>query len=239
MSRLLQHYILPDACAYLPGLESSTDYRLMLDVTPEELDDLLEHGWRRFGPTYFRPVCSECMECVSIRVPVATFQPTKSQRRAAKKCRHLRIKVRTPVVDEEHLALYTAWHAAREEARGWRPNALDEENYKFSFCFPHPCAREMAYYDGTRLAGVSIVDETPRALSSVYFYYHPDYLKLSLGIASVLSEIEWARQRGRAHVYLGYRVLACPSVAYKQQFGPHELLVTRPKLNEPAVWIAG
>ena len=126
----------------------------------------------------------------------------------------------------------------REQSRGWKPNPVDAEDYKFSFCFTHPCAREMAYYDGDRLVAVDLVDETPHALSSVYFYFHPDYAKLSLGIASVLFEADWARRRGRDHVYLGYRVLGCPSVAYKQQFGAHELLLSRPALDQPAVWIS-
>src|ERR1043166_6139733 len=215
MARLLQKFTAPDRCAYLPGLHSETEYRLMLNVTPEELENLLEHGWRRFGPTYFRPICPDCIECVSLRLPVEKFQPTKSQRRAAKKCAHLRVCINAPTVDDERLALYTAWHAMREQTRGWKANPVDIEDYKFSFCFTHPCAREMAYYDGDRLIAVDLVDETPHALSSVYFYFHPDYARLSLGIASVLFEVNWARRHGRGHVYLGYRVLGCPSVAYK------------------------
>lgn len=237
MSRLLHHYTASEPCAYLPGRASCTEYRLMLDVSPAELDALLEHGWRRFGPSYFQPVCAGCVECVSLRIPVAGFRPTKSQRRALRKCAGLRVVVGAPRVDAERLALYAAWHAEREAARGWRPNAVDEENYRMSFCFPHPCAREMAYYDGSRLVAVGIVDETPRALSSTYFFRHPDCAGLSLGTASVLFEMDWARRRGLAHLYLGYRVQGCPSVAYKERFGPHELLQGRPRLDERAVWM--
>jgi len=237
MARLLHHHSVAEDCAYLPGRRATTEYRLMADCSPEELEDLLVHGWRRFGPTYFRPVCAGCAECVSIRLPVASFRPTKSQRRAFRKCGHLRVMAGVPTTDEHRLSLYRVWHESREASRGWRPSELDAENYEFSFCFPHPSARELAYYDGDRLAAIGIVDETPRALSSAYFYYHPDYAKLSLGTASVLFEMEWARQRGRSHVYLGYRVLGCPSVAYKQNFGPHETLVGRPELDEPTVWV--
>lgn len=238
MARLVHNYFLSEACAYLPGLAATMEYRLMIDCTPEELEALLVRGWRRFGPTYFRPVCRNCAECVSLRIPVASFRPTKSQRRAFRRCQGLRVVTGPPAVDGERLAVYQAWHAEREAARGWRPTELDEEDYNLSFCFPHPCAREMAYYDGARLAAVGIVDETPHALSSVYFYYHPDYAPLSLGTASVLFEIEWARQRGRTHVYLGYRVLGCPSVAYKRHFGPHELLAPcRLALTDEPEWV--
>ena len=60
--------------------------------------------------------------------------------------------------------------------------------------------------------------------------------RLSLGVASVLFEIEWARSRNRPHVYLGYRIAGCPSTAYKSQYLPHELLEGRPELADPPVW---
>jgi arginine-tRNA-protein transferase len=225
-----------EPCAYLPGLLATTEYRFMTDVTAAEMEHLLERGWRRFGAAYFRPVCTQCLECVSLRIPVSEFSPTKSQRRAWRKCANLRVATRAPVADAERLELYRAWHAMREQTRGWQANDLNLEQYHRAYCIPHPCARELDYYDGNRLVAVGLVDETPRAVSSVYFYYHPDIAHLSLGVASVLFEVEWARQRGRQNVYLGYRIAGCPSTAYKSQFGPHELLTERPDIGEPAVW---
>jgi arginyl-tRNA--protein-N-Asp/Glu arginylyltransferase len=238
----LQHLHLPsveERCAYLADLTSATEYRVLADVSAIEHERLLELGWRHFGPQYFRPVCAACRECVSLRIPVASFQPNKSQRRAWKKCGDLRVIVGTPVVDEERLALFRAWHAMREESRGWNPSAMTAEEYQASFCQPHPCAREFTYYDGERLVAVGLVDITPKAVSSAYFYYHPDCRRRALGVASVLFEIFWARENGRAHLYLGYRVRGCPSTAYKAQYGPHELLVGRPEFNEEAVWEPG
>lgn len=227
-----------EPCNYLEGLVATTEYRVMTRVSPEEHEALLERGWRRFGAQYFRPVCGACAECVSLRVPVATFQPAKSQRRAWRKCQHLRVTVRTPIADEERLALYRAWHAQREQARGWPVSPMDLEEYGRVFCLAHEGAREFDYYDGERLVAVGFVDETPHALSSIYFFYHPDVARLSIGVASVLFEIEWARSRHRPHVYLGYRIAGCPSTAYKSQYLPHELLEGRPELEQVAVWRA-
>lgn len=225
-----------EPCAYLPGLTAETEYRFMTQVTPTEMEHLLERGWRRFGAAYFRPVCTQCMECVSLRIPVATFAPDKSQRRAWRKCETLRVVTRAPVADVERLALYRAWHAMREKTRGWQANDLDLEQYHRAYCIPHGCARELDYFLDGRLVGVGLVDETPHAASSVYFYYHPDVAPLSLGVASILFEVEWARQRGLEYVYLGYRIADCPSTAYKSHFGPHELLVERPGIGERAIW---
>jgi leucyl-tRNA---protein transferase len=227
-----------EPCGYLANRAATTDYRVMTDVSPAELEWMLERGWRRFGHLYFRPVCAGCAECVSLRIPVATFRPSKSQRRARKRCANLRVEVRTPVADAERLGLYLVWHAMREESRGWKSSATDLEQYSRTFCVEHPCALEVDYYDGDRLVGVGFVDETPHALSSIYFFYHPDVRALGLGVASVLFEIEWARQCGHRYVYLGYRVRDCPSTNYKSQFEPHELMAARPEFDEPAQWLA-
>lgn len=237
MATLLQQIVSPPGpCPYLPDRHAEMESKLMLDVTPEELEQLLIHGWRRFGPTYFHPVCQGCMECVSLRIPVTTFKPTRSQRRARNKCWDIHVEVGTPRVDEERLQLYHAWHASRESTRGWDQDQLDEERYFLQFAFPHPCAREFAYYQDSTLVAVGLTDVTPRALSSVYFYFHPDHAWRSLGVASLLFEVEWACRHNIDHVYVGYRVLDCPSLRYKATFGPHELLEGRPPLHEPPVW---
>src|SRR6202044_2127984 len=74
----------PHACSYLPGRQASLEVEGLLDVSPAEMQTLLEHGWRRFGPMYFRPACSPCAECIGLRLPVARFAPSKTQRRVAR-----------------------------------------------------------------------------------------------------------------------------------------------------------
>ncbi|MEA3209986.1 MAG: leucyl-tRNA---protein transferase [Chthoniobacter sp.] len=237
MARLHLHLAAHDEpCHYLPGLRATTEYRVMTGVSPEEQEALLSRGWRRFGAQYFRPVCAACAECVSLRVPVATFEPTKSQRRAWRKCQHLRVEVRTPCADPQRLALYHAWHAEREQARGWPGSPMDLEEFARVFCLPHQGAREMDYFDGEQLVAVGFVDETPQSISSIYFFYHPQVARLSLGVASALFEIEWARQREKTYAYFGYRIAGCPSTAYKSHYGPHELLTSRPGFDEAPAW---
>lgn len=208
----------------------------MLEVDPEELDHLLERGWRRFGPAYFRPGCPSCEECVPLRIPVARFRPSRTQRRVLKSTSEVRLVVRPPLVDQERLDLYHRWHVMQGGRRGWSDDSIDAEEYYHQFAFPHPCVREFAYYHGRRLIAVAIVDETPRALSAVYTYHDPDYRKYSLGTASILYQIEAAKRRGKPWVYLGYRVLGCRSSEYKAKFQPHELLVGWPDLHERPDW---
>jgi arginine-tRNA-protein transferase len=213
------------------------DVRLLTDVSPPETEYLVERGWRRFGPEYFRPICRGCLECVSLRIPVREFKFSKSQRRVVRKCESVTVEIGIPRADAERVALYQKWHAAREDACGWQANPLDEEGYRRQFCFPHACGREMTYRCDGRLVGVGLVDEMPASLSSTYFYFDPDFAKLSLGVYSALCEISLAIQLGKQYVYLGYRVAGCKSLTYKSAFRPHELLFGRPAEGETAVWI--
>jgi len=238
MAYEVEHYVTtPTRCPYLGDRSWQLESRILLDVSAFEMQGMLERGWRRFGPEYFRPTCKGCRECISIRIPVEDFKPSKSQRRALARIRGFSISVGVPVADRERLLLYHAWHRSREATHSWEASPLTMEHYAMQFCFPHPCALEFSYRDGDRLVAVGIVDATPNALSSVYFYHHPDYRQWSVGIGSVLVELEYARACGIRHIYLGYRVGGCRSLAYKDQFRPHELLLDRPAENEFASWV--
>jgi arginyl-tRNA--protein-N-Asp/Glu arginylyltransferase len=231
----------PDACQYLPARQATTDTRIVVGDTAEELEAMLIRGWRRFGPVQFRPACATCGECVPLRIPVADFRPSRSQRRAARACAGLRVVIGPPRVDEERLALYRVWHRSREQARQWAPSELDARDYRLQLAFPHPAARELAYYDDApgppaRLVGLATCDETPRAWNATYFFYDPAYARRSIGVANILRQIDVARARGIPHVYLGFRVLACQSMRYKAAFRPHELLQGRPGFDEEPQW---
>ena len=215
------------------------EHRILLDVSVEETEALMVRGWRRFGPDYFRPQCGRCSDCIPTRIPTATFQPSKSQRRARLKCGELELRIGVPSVDAERLALYHAWHASREGVRGWGEADLDERAYSIQFAMSHPAAREVAYYEpGTeKLVGVALCDQTPNAWSAIYFFYHPDWSRASIGTANVVFQVEIARRFSIDHVYLGYRVDDCPSLAYKAAFRPQERLVGWPDFGETPRWV--
>jgi arginyl-tRNA--protein-N-Asp/Glu arginylyltransferase len=244
VARLLKRFVeRPRACSYLSDTVASLEYRVMVDVAPAELEAMLERGWRRFGPAYFRPACSPCGECVSLRIPVASFAPSRNQRRALRNGAALRPVVGPVRVDAERLALYAAWHAGREQTRHWEASPMDERDYATQFGFPHPCAREVAYYDDgastgnrPRLIGVGLCDETARAWNATYFFYDPAYASYSPGVLHILNLARMAGEQGKAHVYLGFRTSGCPSMRYKARFRPHELLADRPAMDEEPLW---
>jgi arginine-tRNA-protein transferase len=184
-----------------------------------------------------------CSECVGIRVRVADWKPSRSQRRVINHNEDIELVIDAPSVTEERLALYRRWHAFRERERGWEPSVLDARSYEIEFAFRHRCAREFSYWlrDGTgerRLIAVGLVDEVPDALSAVYCYYDPAEARRSLGVLNVITQIQVARARNLSYVYLGYRVAPCPSMAYKSRFEPHELLFDRPREDESPSWVS-
>jgi arginine-tRNA-protein transferase len=213
--------------------------RVLTDVAPGEFGALLARGWRRFGRTFFRPACESCAECVSLRLLVSTFRPSRSQRRARNQASDLDRIVDRPRVDSERVELYRRWHAQREVHRGWHPNPMAAEDYAEEFAYPHAFSYEVAFRDpraADRLVGLGLVDAVPDALSAVTFFWDPDHAPSSLGVVHVVMLVEQAAAAGLRAVYLGYRVSGCASLAYKARYRPHELLEARFADREAPVW---
>lgn len=240
MARLVHSSIeQPRPCPYLPDPLASLEHRVLLDVSADEADDLFDRGWRHFGPSWFRPVCSNCQACVSTRIVVDSFVPTTSQRRAHRRAAGLRVEIGEPCIDDTRISLFHHWHSNRVEMRGWEPATFDEKDYFMQFAFPTSIAREVAYYDdsaGGRLVMVAVCDETPKAWNAVFCFYDPLMARSSPGIANIVTLVDIARRGGQRHVHLGYRVSGCASLRYKSAFQAQEILPLLPEDGEPPMW---
>jgi arginine-tRNA-protein transferase len=212
----------PSPCMYLPQQVWQLRYDVFPYLTAPMYEARLQHGWRRFGPLVFRPECPSCRRCQSLRVPVATFRPSDSQRRAWKRnCGDVTISVGQPTSTDEKLALYDRFHSHQHSAKGWP--ASDEANLDSFVHNPFP-TEEWTYRIGDRLVAVGYVDVLPHGLSAIYFFWDPAERQRSLGTFNVVALIEAARTRGFPHVYLGYYVRGCGSLEYKARFRPNEVL---------------
>ncbi|XP_068424122.1 arginyl-tRNA--protein transferase 1 isoform X5 [Clinocottus analis] len=85
------------------------------------------------------------------------------------------------------------------------------------------------YWLDGRIVAVGVIDILPTCVSSVYFYYHPDFASLSLGSYSALREIAFTRQLQKqspklSFYYLGFYIHSCPKMRYKGQYRPSDLL---------------
>jgi arginine-tRNA-protein transferase len=216
----------PSRCGYLPDRQWSLHYEVVGQLAPAEYMERLKGGWRRFGYSLFRPECPGCRMCRSLRVPVATFRPDRSQRRAwAASDGRVRLVVGPPAVTRAKLDLYDAFHAFQHESKGWPEHGPQTAaDYVESFVDNPFVTQEWCYYLGDRLVGVGYVDCLPEGLSAIYFYYDPDERDRSPGTFNVLSVIRRAGELGLPHVYLGYYVEGCRSLEYKGRFRPNEVL---------------
>lgn len=226
----------PDQCSYLPGEISSLEYRVSQNMTSERFEQLLARGWRRFANYYFRPACPTCTQCRSLRIDVASFRPTKSQRRAVKRNQQVELRVQSPTASAAHIDLFNRYHADMHLRRGWPDRTITPMEYVDGFIGSVSFAREYLYFFENELVAVGLVDEAENASSSAYFYHAPEWRDRSLGTFSMIRELEEARKAGRSHHYLGYWIRDCPSMAYKNRFGPHELLDEHVADAEPPSW---
>jgi leucyl-tRNA---protein transferase len=216
----------PGQCGYLPDQTWRMEYELVHELTPAEYMQRMLQGWRRFGTSLFRPRCTACNACRSLRVLVDRFHPNRSQRRVRKaNADVIQLRIGTPGVTRTKLALYDRYHAHQADAKGWpQHHTRDVSNYILSFVDnPFP-TQEWCYYKGNQLVGVGYVDDLPGGLSAIYFFYDPAERGHSLGTWNVLNLIEHAAVRRIPHLYLGYYVAGCPSMEYKVRFTPNQLL---------------
>lgn len=95
---------------------------------------------------------------------------------------------------------------------------------------------EVLYFDGNKLIGVDLIDILPNGISSIYFYYDPDYKKYALGKLSMYKQILFAKDADKDWIYMGYYVKDCPSLAYKSHYEPYLTLQGRPNEEETLIW---
>src|SRR6266446_4420926 len=79
LTTLVRYTTPPSRCGYLPTARARLAYRVLVDVTAAQHEALLTRGWRRFGCEWFRPVCSACTACRSLRIHVPPNLVVKSQ----------------------------------------------------------------------------------------------------------------------------------------------------------------
>lgn len=228
MKRQLLVYDGLQRCPYLEGRVARMPlYRQLGRLTPFEADRRFANAERRVGHALYRTACPTCTACKGIRIPVADFEPSRSQRRVLSRWpEEGRVEVDHASYSDEKLELFIKHKTARGLSD---PDEVDMTPTGYMSWLVQSCfeTAEMRYYLGDRLIGVGIIDVGALAMSSVYFYFDPDpeIARLSPGVYSVLQEIALAQRTHRRYHYLGLWVGACPQLAYKANYHPHEILV--------------
>ncbi len=195
----------------LPGFLPGQSYQNAMDL-----------GMRRSGAVVYRPLCCDCRRCQPLRIRVDGFRQSRSQKRVARKCKGLfDVTIQRPVLDEEHLDLYGRYQIFQH---GEHAQSADYDSYQRFLIDTVTETIEVSWRDkDASLIGVGILDVTPDALSSVYFFWDPELAHLSLGIYSILEEIELCRQWNKKYYYVGYLISESKAMKYKADFESTEV----------------
>jgi len=213
-------------CPYLPG---RTARSLFVDPdfapTPQQYATLLAQGFRRSGSHLYRPACQTCRSCLPLRIPLGSFRPDRSQRRALARNRDISTREAAGGFAAEHYALYRRYlgqrHAGSEMQQASQADYLDFLTSAWSDTLFLELRQE------GRLMGVAVTDRVSDALSAVYTFFEPGEQRRSLGVYAILQQIAFGRELGCRWLYLGYWIAECDKMSYKNHYGPYEILTDR------------
>lgn len=186
--------------------------------TPAEMDALWADGWRHFGELFFRNNTdiydSQLHSVFPLRIRLAQFGFSRSQRRVLKKNSDLAVRTGPARITEDKLAMF---RVHRQRFRDRVPYSL----YDFLSFSPSdsPCeTREISVYLDEELVAASFFAVGERSVSAVYGIFDPAHAPRSLGIFTMLREIEIAIAEGKEFYYQGYCYDAPSFYDYKKRF---------------------
>ncbi|GAA3950413.1 arginyltransferase [Allohahella marinimesophila] len=211
-------------CSYLEGRLATTVFvDPTVEIDFETYSRLSLNGFRRSGNHYYKPKCEACSACIPVRIPVAHFRLSKSQKRIVSRNKDLRVNIRKAEYNPRHFALYEHYINSKHADGDMYPPSLSQfENFLLE---ARPETEFVEFLAGEELLAVAVIDHTADGLSAIYTFYDSRHARRSLGVFAVLWQIAYANERNVPYLYLGYWIRGCQKMSYKTNYRPLEMLV--------------
>jgi arginine-tRNA-protein transferase len=194
-------------------------------VTSSIYGQLIAQGFRRSGDEVYTPHCPHCSSCISVRLPVNKFKPSRSQKRCLSKNTSTQVIVKPAIFEQAHYDMYLRYQAIRHSDSSMATASPDEY---LNFLGSSWCnTRFVEFSINNELAGVAVIDQFEQAWSAVYTFFEPKFKDYSLGVYAVLWQIEQAVLQQKEFLYLGFWIQACKKMAYKSDYQPLQLLIDK------------
>ena len=221
----VQFFLTPKhPCSYLNRNNAQT---LFFDprqiITSDIYQTLTDQGFRRSGSHLYRPHCGSCSACVPTRVPVEQFQMKRSQKRIVRRNTDIELRIEEATFSRRHYHLYERYISLRHADGDMYP--ASEDQYRSFLLSPWSNSVFLSLYQDNRLMSVAVTDKQANGLSAIYTFFEPNEAARSLGVLSILKQIELCQHLDLPYLYLGYWIKDCDKMSYKRQYRPTELFV--------------
>lgn len=187
-------------------------------VAPERYELLLADAWRHFGPHFFRYNFGiyedEIRRVIPLRIRLADFKLSKSQRRVLRRNANLDVSIGTYSITPETHKLFER-HKLR--FKSGVPNTIYDFIARDADSSPTELF-EIKVRENERLVAASFFDIAERSVSAIYGCFDPELPSRSLGIFTMLKVMEYATQSGLAFYYHGYAYEGESFYDYKKRF---------------------
>jgi arginine-tRNA-protein transferase len=211
-------------CSYLPEQRSRT---LFLDpelkYSQKLYEDLTHSGFRRSGKHLYRPDCQNCHACIPSRIAVHEFQMKRRFRRINKLNNDISIELKPCTYRDADYALYERYINLRHSDGDMHPP--NKDSYSDFLAINHDFSFQIRYLLNGNVVGIAVTDQLKTGLSAIYTFFEPALDRRSLGVFSILKQIELCQKLDLPYLYLGYWIPGCKKMNYKTSYQPVELLI--------------
>lgn len=220
----------PAPCPYLPGRNERKVFTELKGPHSDQLNEALGRiGFRRSQTVAYRPSCSNCNACISVRVVTDEFEPSSTQRKNLRRNGNLVTTECRPWATEEQFELLQRYLGVRHPGGGMA--SMDEIDYADMVEHTPVSSYIIEYREPSangepgRLIGACLTDRQSDGLSMIYSFYDPEHeVRSGLGNYIILDHIRRAAEQGLPYVYLGYWVEGSDRMRYKIRYRPIERL---------------